>query len=163
MGEYDPYSQSYCQTIQDNGLIMAQGRGKQTRLLKIKNKNICKRFWSFVKIGKKDECWLWTGSINNCGHGRFKVTTNLQMPAHRVAWILYNKKEIRPKMVIRHTCNTEACCNPFHLIKGTQRQNIIDQYYANTHHTERNELGQFTPATDEMGRTKDDPDYGIPF
>ena len=31
------------------------------------------RYWSHVKIGRPDECWLWTGPISGKGHGRFQI------------------------------------------------------------------------------------------
>jgi hypothetical protein len=35
------------------------------------------------------------------------------------------------KEVVRHVCNNPACVNPGHLIKGTQRQNVLDAVESN--------------------------------
>ena len=31
------------------------------------------RYWSHVKMGRTDQCWLWTGAISGKGHGRFQI------------------------------------------------------------------------------------------
>ncbi len=89
------------------------------------------RFWKKVRRGGPDECWPWLAGKSSFGHGRFKIGGQL-FSAHRVAFVLAGG-EIEPlKMnqyhgtVIRHTCDNPGCCNPAHLIQGTQYDNAKD-------------------------------------
>lgn len=81
-------------------------------------------FWSFVDKGKEDECWEWTGRIENGGYGRIKLCQR-QLTSHRVAYFLTNKKSDYNSLV-RHKCNNKKCCNPNHLENGTIQDNNRD-------------------------------------
>ncbi len=77
---------------------------------------------------KKDEngCWNYTGVIGWGGYGQIKINGTMKS-AHRVMWILWNKKPVPHGMVVRHTCvGNRSCINPDHLILGTQKQNMQD-------------------------------------
>jgi hypothetical protein len=45
--------------------------------------------------------------------------------AHRLAFRLV-KGPIPAGHVVRHTCNNQCCCNPDHVVSGTQKDNIAD-------------------------------------
>lgn len=45
--------------------------------------------------------------------------------AHRLAYHL-TKGQIPAGHVVRHTCNNQCCCNPEHVVSGTQKENIAD-------------------------------------
>jgi hypothetical protein len=47
---------------------------------------------------------------------------------HRLVWEAHNAEPIPEGMVVRHTCDTPACCNPNHLIAGSQQENVDDMY-----------------------------------
>ncbi len=84
-----------------------------------------KRFWSKVdKSAGEAECWPWTASINKDGYGKFKIDGSVQN-ASRVAWELHNGERLLDR-VARHTCDDPSCCNPAHLVAGSQKQNMID-------------------------------------
>lgn len=85
-----------------------------------------KRFWQKVDVQQdKDACWQWLGyRAKECGHGRFNLNRKITL-AHRISYFLKNGK-IPKYMVVRHTCNFGSCCNPNHLILGTQADNIMD-------------------------------------
>ena len=59
------------------------------------------------------------------GYGRFKVGGRVQH-AHRYAYEhLFGR--LTKQQVLRHTCHCRQCCNPEHLIPGTQAENIADR------------------------------------
>ena len=81
------------------------------------------RFWSKVDAAPSDCCWEWLACKTH-GYGRFGYQGKM-CQAHRVAYQL--AKGIIPEgMVVRHTCDNPACCNPNHLVLGTQQDNIND-------------------------------------
>lgn len=49
-----------------------------------------------------------------------------QLRANRVSWMIANRKEIPPGMVVLHACDVTRCINPKHLSIGTQADNIRD-------------------------------------
>lgn len=88
--------------------------------------SIVRRFWA--KVDRSQECWLWTGQVNNQGYGRFDLWVDggrERVLAHRLAYTLYTGDELG-EQVMRHDCDTPRCCNPAHLRIGTQADNIRD-------------------------------------
>lgn len=83
------------------------------------------RFWRQVdRSGGPDACWPWTGSRFHFGHGNVWVGGR-NRPAHRIAVLLVTGKE--PEGVGRHTCDNPPCCNPAHIVEGTQGDNVRDR------------------------------------
>jgi hypothetical protein len=85
---------------------------------------LAQRFWSKVDPAPSSCCWEWTANTDPDGYGRFKLNTK-QLGAHRVAYTL-TKGEIPDGLMVRHTCDNPACCNPDHLILGTHADNMTD-------------------------------------
>ena len=72
-------------------------------------------FWPKVKIGLKDECWPYRGSISSWGYGTVMRTLGLgkrfTWGAHKVAWVLERGPQIRrvgDRAVGRH--DFRRCC-----------------------------------------------------
>jgi hypothetical protein len=82
------------------------------------------RFWSHVERAGADECWNWSGSLRR--YGRFKIASYETRHANRVAWAIANRRD-PGDLVIRHTCDRPACCNPQHLVIGTHQDNMNDK------------------------------------
>ncbi len=88
------------------------------------------RFW--LKVDKSAGlfgCWPWKAAKAGFGYGRFKIDGKLWSP-HRIA--ASAREGGIPEsyqyhgMVVMHSCDNPACCNPAHLIIGTQRDNVVD-------------------------------------
>lgn len=78
------------------------------------------KFWSRVAIPSDFQCWEWQGKKNDSGYGR--VTGAM---AHRVAYQLFNGP-VPDDILIRHRCDNPGCCNPRHMLLGTNLDNMGD-------------------------------------
>lgn len=92
------------------------------------------RFWSKVTKGKPDECWPWTGYILHRdgqpqhGYAWFSPAKGVMSKgygAHVIArWLATG--EWPAGLVTRHECDHPPCCNPDHLVLGTEKDNTQD-------------------------------------
>ncbi len=87
-----------------------------------------RRFWSKVKRGSPDECWIWQGARMSTeassSHGICSLSGHVTT-AHRVAYLLTTGPIPKGK-VICHSCDNPPCCNPAHLFVGTRGDNVRD-------------------------------------
>jgi hypothetical protein len=82
------------------------------------------RFWSKVDRRGDDECWPWIGGFGTRGYGQINVDGK-NVGAHRIAYLLTTGESIAG-FVIRHRCDNPPCCNPGHLHRGSQQDNVAD-------------------------------------
>lgn len=83
---------------------------------------IAARFWANVDRRGPDECWPWLLSCNRGGYGQARLLSKKER-AHRIAFFLTHG---RWPVVARHSCDNPPCCNPAHLLDGTQADNMVD-------------------------------------
>jgi len=83
-----------------------------------------KPFDSYL-VRSETGCLLWTGKTDKDGYGRRGVRIG-EKRAHRHAYTLANGS-IPDGLLVRHTCDTPACCEPQHLVLGSQLENMKDK------------------------------------
>ena len=83
--------------------------------------NIIERIERHMPEMADAQCWVTTYVPNRFGYAH---VDNQRL--HRIAWEAFNAEPIPEGMVIMHTCDNRACCNPEHLVLGTQQENIQD-------------------------------------
>lgn len=106
-----------CENIRTARPDVLSGEGPQSS-------TIAARFWAKVDRRSADECWPWMAFCQPNGYGYIRINKRA-MGAHRVAYELSTGKPAAG-FVIRHKCDNPPCCNPKHLRRGSQRQNVQD-------------------------------------
>lgn len=71
-------------------------------------------------VDRSGDCWLWRGTLNRDGYGRFGGKN-----AHRVAWERVNGP-IPGDLTIDHLCRTRACVRVSHLRLLPPSENYSD-------------------------------------
>ena len=71
------------------------------------------------------ECWEYQGFLNHDGYGQYTDKQHKTKRAHREMF-RHSCEPVSSNEVVRHTCDNRACCNPNHLIKGSQKDNMRD-------------------------------------
>ncbi len=89
--------------------------------------NLYERFFRFVKINKRTDCWEWRSIIklgNRHRYGTLSVNGRTVL-AHRLSWMI-NIGKIKNNLLVLHKCHNRPCVNPDHLYLGTNQQNMAD-------------------------------------
>lgn len=110
-------------------------------------------FWSRVRIGAWDECWLWTGGFGSTGNGYGRTYWNGRMrPATQVSWELHNGASFPTGKFACHSCDNTRCVNPLHIWPGTQSENLRDCVAKGRHPKKPKSLCRRGHAMDEANR-----------
>jgi HNH endonuclease len=107
-----------------------QKRGEVLKTLQVQHHGLSEydRFFKRVKVGKGDECWVWTGSQNNTHwHGQWRNAAGGIELTHRASWRLL-KGAIPEGACVLHRCDNPVCVNPSHLFMGSQSDNAHDMW-----------------------------------
>jgi hypothetical protein len=83
------------------------------------------RFWAKVDVRRVGECWPWRAARNEHSYGVFRVAGR-NVKAHRQAMEISADITLTPDQVVLHSCDNPSCCNPAHLVLGSQEDNIAD-------------------------------------
>src|SRR5262249_49852466 len=90
------------------------------------------------------ECWPWKGARTTAGYGHGHRDSR-HFYAHRAAFESEHGVGSAVGLVVRHSCDNPPCCNPGHLLGGTQKDNNDDMW----------SRGRARPARgDAAGRSK---------
>ena len=82
------------------------------------------RFISKIKRDSASGCWIWTGSFDRKGYGKFWVSTAYANAiAHRLCYRLCSDVDIEGKH-LHHICENPKCVNPYHLEPLTAKAHI---------------------------------------
>ena len=84
-------------------------------------------FWRQVdRSAGSDGCWPWRGARHRQRGSYGAVRWDGEVvAAHRVAFML-TKRPLAVGEHVRHTCDNPPCCNPAHLLAGSQEDNWAD-------------------------------------
>lgn len=82
-------------------------------------------FMARCNVDPDTGCWVWQRSHHmQKGYGNFRWKKRTHS-AHRESYRAHNGP-IPDGMVVMHSCDNPACCNPAHLLLGTQADNLKD-------------------------------------
>lgn len=90
-------------------------------------------------------CWEWTGFCHpEWKYGETGYRGRVWR-IHRLIWTIM-KGEIEEGIVVRHKCDNPPCCNPEHLVLGTDADNVEDRMRrGRDHHSQLTECPQGHP------------------
>lgn len=97
-------------------------------------------------------CWLWSGSSDDKGYAhigaRLEDGNHIVIRVHR---FMYTKTygSLERGMVVRHKCDVRCCVNPYHLIVGTQADNVRDMVERGRRRGGRGERHALSVLTEE--------------
>lgn len=81
--------------------------------------------WTDPQTGETSHCWEWTGARTGANYGAFSLTHSQSIGTHRLSWIIAHG-ELDSDVIICHKCDNPPCCNPSHLLAGTNSENMLD-------------------------------------
>jgi len=87
------------------------------------------RLWKNISKGGPEDCWPWVGKWTANGYGKISLNGR-GVRAHRAVWEDTNGAIPTGRgfhgTVVMHKCDNRACCNPAHLVLGSQSENMKD-------------------------------------
>ena len=103
------------------------------------------RFWNFIMPVPWSGCWLWVGSVDKKGYGRFRFQGKTIFATH--ASLKIHGTNIPTGLCVLHKCDMPGCVRPEHLFVGTQSENMRDKKNKGRAHRLCGELGSSTKLT----------------
>lgn len=90
-----------------------------------RRKNTIDDIWKYIDVRGEDECWPWVGGLSQNGRPYFQVD-GVKHAAYRLVYVLFNGVALGDDLC-RHTCDNPVCCNPKHLLRGSNDDNVADR------------------------------------
>lgn len=87
--------------------------------------NSCPILEGKLLLDEVTECFNWQKYRNPAGYGQLTIGSKGWLVHRYVYTQLYGR--IPDGLVIMHSCDNPACCNPRHLLLGTHGQNVRDK------------------------------------
>ena len=106
----------------------------------MKRRGFQKSFWERVDVLSSNSCWEWQSTLSVRGYGVFSVYLgkingdfiSKTFTVHRIAWSMVFG-EIQNGLQVLHKCDNPPCCNPSHLMLGTNLDNSKDKVRKKRH------------------------------
>ena len=76
--------------------------------------------------GGREACWPWLGFKNPKGYGQSSLNDKTML-AHRWSYQHHYGVVMPRDLCVRHVCDNPSCCNPLHLLLGTNQDNMNDK------------------------------------
>lgn len=93
------------------------------------------RFWPKVEVAGPEDCWTWKNSVKGPGYGVFWDGEKLVTASSFVLRLKLGRPLQKGEHAC-HTCDNPSCCNPGHIIVGTQALNMRDKVERGRHHNQ---------------------------
>lgn len=107
-------------------------------------------WWAQLLPPNERGCRLWPRKGDPYGKSFWRGEA---LMAHQVAFLLANGWLPRGRgVVLRHTCDTPLCCEPTHLLAGSQRENALDREERGRGRPRRGSASPWAKFTDEQVR-----------
>jgi len=124
----------------------------------IMDENARNRFFYYVRyVG---DCWLWAGSIDRKGYGRFQYQRRWRS-VHNLMLCESLGRSLRPTYQANHKCVNRHCCNPAHLYEGTASENNLDACMAGTSAKKLSAEKVLAIRADNRSRKEIAAEYGV--
>jgi hypothetical protein len=76
--------------------------------------------------GDRSVCWEWKGSTTGKDKRPYVHIGGRHTAVARIVFDLFRETKLKDDEIARHTCDNSLCCNPYHLIRGTHKENMQD-------------------------------------